>query len=260
MHSEGNPSILVIDDSLADLRILTEMMALQKMRISVAFNGSDGYERAILQQPDLILLDVRMPGMDGFATCRLLKANARTCMIPVIFLTAASDPAERVEGLTLGAVDYVCKPFTDEEVIARVNIHLRLAQSQGRTAAPPSAAEQGEPPSNNNRDAVLTAAAISHLQQNLRSAPTSEALARQLGTNEKRLNQAFQSSFAMSTSEWLRNERLQQARHLLTHTDTSIAQIGDHLGYSSPANFAKAFRERFGCSPRELRLSTIAKD
>lgn len=259
MHSEEKASILVIDDSLADLRILTEMMAMQKMRISVAFNGSDGYERAILQQPDLILLDVRMPGMDGFATCRLLKANAKTSLIPVIFLTAASDPEERVEGLTLGAVDYVCKPFAEQEVIARVNIHLRLAQGRGQPAALAAAAGQEESPGH-SRDAVLTAAAVNHLQQNLRTAPTSEALARQLGTNEKRLNQAFQSCFAMSASEWLRNERLQQARHLLTHTDTSIAQIGDHLGYSSPANFAKAFRERFGCSPRELRLAPPAKD
>ena len=246
------PSILMIDDSTVDLRLLMEMMSARQMRVNVAFNGQDGYRKATLQQPDLILLDVSMPVMDGFATCRMLKSDERTRYIPVIFLSASNGVEKRIDGLSLGAVDYIVKPFSEQEVIARVEIHLHLAYQ--RTL---SATDQGEIPTEGNlarRDAVLIQTATGYLRQHLGLPPSPEALAKILGTNEKRLNQAFQDGFAMPVFGWLREERLRQARDLLASTETPIGDIAEYLGYSSPANFAKAFRERFDCSPRELRI------
>lgn len=244
-----SPTLLLIDDSLADLRVLTEIMAAQGMRVSVARNGKEGYERAGLQRPDLILLDVRMPEMDGFATCRLLKADPRTRAIPVLFLSAAAAPEERVRGLTLGAVDYIGKPFHRDEVIARVNIHLQLGRRErederaGETPAAPAALTLR----------ALATAAAEHLRAHLDAPPSTAELARLFGTHEKRLSQAFQHHFAMTVYDWLREERLRRARHLLATTDTPIAPIADLLGYATPANFSRAFRDRFGCSPSELR-------
>ena len=250
-----NPSILIVDDSTVDLRLLMEMMASRSMRVNVAFNGKDGYQKATLARPDLILLDVVMPGIDGFATCRLLKSDKRTRHIPVIFLSAASEVDKRIEGLTLGGVDYIGKPFSEEEVIARVEIHLNLVRQKSLAPAAlkdsevDAALSQGVSPAN----AVLIRAATEHLRRHLKNPPAPELLARIVGTNEKRLNQAFQAGFALPVFAWLREERLRQARELLASTEASMASIADHLGYSNQANFAKAFQERFSCSPSNLR-------
>jgi AraC-like DNA-binding protein len=173
----------------------------------------------------------------------------------VIFLSAASEVEKRIEGLSLGAVDYIGKPFSEQEVIARVSVHLDLAQQ--RQPQPPSEINPDEPDTGDGlvrRDAVLIRTATDYLRQHLSSPPSPETLAKILGTNEKYLNQAFQDKFAMPVFAWLREERLRQARELLALTETPISNIGEHLGYSSGANFSKAFRERFNCSPSELRV------
>lgn len=239
-------SILLIDDSVADLRVLLDLLAARKWRTVVAFDGQDGYQKALLKQPDLILLDVRMPKMDGFATCRLLKANERTAHIPVIFLTAATEKEDRLTGLGLGAVDYIIKPYASEdEVLARIGIHLALARRLGAPAESPAVVPPDTPP--------LVRAASGVLLDNLASPPSPEALARQLGTNEKRLNEAFHAAYALPVMAWVREQRLRLARQLLAQTDTPIADIAAHCGYSSSANFATAFRERFECTPRDFR-------
>ncbi len=248
------PKILLIDDSAVDLGLLIQMMATRDMRITVAFNGQDGYDKALLQRPDLILLDVVMPRMDGFTACRLLKTNELTRYIPVIFLSAANELTKRLEGLSLGAVDFICKPFSEQEVIAKVEIHLNLAR-QLYTKNTTEATQTDDNSLFPSKDALLIHATINYLRENLRHPPSTETLAKTLGTNEKRLNQAFQTAFAMSVFEWLREERLRQARDLVTLTETSFVSISDHLGYCSPSNFSRAFRERFGCSARELRKS-----
>lgn len=253
MSSKMKCNILLIDDSTVDLRVLMELMSTRQMRVTVAFNGLDGYHKAVLLRPDLILLDVSMPVMDGFATCRMLKNNERTCHIPVIFLSAASEVEKRIEGLSLGAVDYIGKPFSEQEVIARVGIHLNLVIQRQSSLSLTNADEPDAEAELARRDTVLIRTATDYLREHLTLPPSPEALAKILGTNEKYLNQAFQDSFAMPVCAWLREERLRQARELLALTETPISDISEHLGYSSAANFSKAFRERFSCSPRELR-------
>ncbi|MBD2086779.1 response regulator [Trichocoleus sp. Lan] len=118
--------ILIVDDTPTNLGMLFDFLAHSGFQVLVAEDGESAIESAEYASPDLILLDVLMPGIDGFETCRRLKANQVTQDIPVIFMTALSETVDKVKGLNLGAVDYITKPLQHEEVLARVSIHLRL--------------------------------------------------------------------------------------------------------------------------------------
>ena len=124
--------ILVIDDSPSNIKVLVDTLKAEGFSTAIARNGETGLQRAEMLQPTLILLDVMMPEMDGFETCRRLKAKKATKEIPVIFMTALDSPDDKLTGLSLGAVDYVTKPFQVEEVLARVRIHHTLRQLQNQ--------------------------------------------------------------------------------------------------------------------------------
>ncbi len=124
---KGN--ILVVDDTPANLHLLFGMLAKQGYRVRVATNGPDAIESVHASSPDLILLDVMMPGMDGFEVCRRLKAEAQTCDIPIIFLSALDQTEDKVQAFTSGGVDYITKPFQIGEVMARVGTHVALQQA-----------------------------------------------------------------------------------------------------------------------------------
>jgi DNA-binding response OmpR family regulator len=118
--------ILIVDDMPTNLQVLSEAIRMVGWTTLIATDGETAIEQAEYAHPDLILLDVMMPGIDGFETCRRLKANPLIEAIPVIFMTALSDPLDKVKGLEIGAVDYITKPFQQEEVLARAKLHLKL--------------------------------------------------------------------------------------------------------------------------------------
>jgi DNA-binding NtrC family response regulator len=124
------PQILLVDDNATNLQVLYQTLDGHGYRLLAARNGRDALSIAQRAVPDLILLDVMMPEMDGFETCARLKADARTSEIAVIFLSALSEASDRVRGLELGAVDFVNKPFQAEEVLARVRTHLTIRDLQ----------------------------------------------------------------------------------------------------------------------------------
>ncbi|MEM6401503.1 MAG: response regulator [Cyanobacteria bacterium P01_D01_bin.116] len=119
--------ILLVDDNPTNLKVLFEAIGGYGWKALMATDGESAIEQAEYAKPDLILLDVMMPGIDGFETCHRLKANPITESIPVIFMTALSDTTDKVRGLEIGAVDYITKPFQKEEVIARLKLHLKLS-------------------------------------------------------------------------------------------------------------------------------------
>lgn len=119
--------ILLVDDNPNNLKVLSEAIQGYGWKALMATDGESAIEQIEYAKPDLILLDVMMPGIDGFETCHRLKTNPVTQNIPIIFMTALSDSAEKIKGLEMGAVDYITKPFQHEEVVARVKLHLKLA-------------------------------------------------------------------------------------------------------------------------------------
>jgi len=122
--------ILVVDDTAANLELLANMLEEAGYHARSAANGELALRSVQARQPALILLDIRMPGMDGFEVCRRLKENALTRDIPVIFLSALANKTDKLKGFELGAVDYITKPFHNEEVLARVRIHMALSAAQ----------------------------------------------------------------------------------------------------------------------------------
>jgi diguanylate cyclase (GGDEF)-like protein/PAS domain S-box-containing protein len=128
------PILLMVDDTPANLGMLARLLEERGFDIAVAQDGEEAIARAHFIKPDLILLDVMMPGMDGFETCRHLKATPELADIPVIFMTALADSADKVAGFQAGGVDYVTKPFQIDEVLARIKTHLTLRAAQRQLA------------------------------------------------------------------------------------------------------------------------------
>lgn len=246
----ATPHVLIVDDSLDELRLLLETLRLARLRISVARDGAQAYARAVGGMPDLILMDVQMPRMDGFHALRLLKANPATANIPVIFLTARSELDHRLTGLEGGGVDYVTKPFAPEEVLARIRIHLSRVPK-------PAGDDMAETPPGLTGDQVLAHAARQYLSEHLAQPPGVDELARRLGTHEKRLAGVFREEWGVTVFEYIRNERLRLARKLLSETSLRIVDIADELGFSTSANFATSFREQTGMTPSEFRKRSM---
>jgi diguanylate cyclase (GGDEF)-like protein/PAS domain S-box-containing protein len=127
-------TILIVDDIPANLAIAVDHLEDNNFQVLVAQDGEEGIERAQLVKPDLVLLDVMMPGIDGFETCRRLKADESTRDIPVIFMTALSDTSDKIAAFAAGAVDYVSKPFQVAELMARIKTQLTMRAAQKQLA------------------------------------------------------------------------------------------------------------------------------
>lgn len=245
--------ILVIDDAPESLQRLSSTLREQGWRVSVATTGRQGFHRAQALSPDLILLDVQMPDMDGFATCRLLQESPRTHDIPVIFLTAAGDDEQRLKGLQHGGADYIVKPFLPAEVVARVRIHLR------RSTQPP-AASPSEPMSLLSQGEVILRASMRFINENLADLPPLVDIAHEAGTHDKKLSAIFRQHLGMPVFAWVREERLRVARDWLVDSHMSIQDIAEQVGFHSAANFATAFRQRMGITPSQYRKNLQPAD
>ncbi len=246
------PRILLIDDSPIDLRLMVEFLRGRGFVVLVAQDGEQGLARARDLVPDLVLLDVRMPGHDGYEVCRRLKAETATRDVPVIFLTGADDVSERLAGFEAGAVDYIVKPFFEEEVVARIRVHLRRTEAADAAAA--AALDLGQ----REREWVKQACVL--LDERLGDPPTVLELARTVGTNERRLSELFREQTGTTVFGYLREQRLLMAARLLVQTNIPVQDMAEQIGYSTSSNFITAFRARFGCSPRRYRTMNGAGD
>lgn len=129
---DGPNAILIVDDMPVNIDALFKYLSQKGFKVFVARDGESALEQATLALPDLILLDIVMPGIDGFETCRRFKAQDATKDIPVIFMTALADTGDKIKGFEVGAVDYVTKPIQHEEVLARITAHLTIRSLQQR--------------------------------------------------------------------------------------------------------------------------------
>ncbi len=123
-------TVLIVDDIPENLQVLGNVLLTHGLDVGFAVNGMQAIEAIEFNKPDIVLLDIMMPGMDGYEVCRILKSNPETADIPIIFLTAKNQTEDLVEAFNIGAVDFVTKPFNPSELLARVFTHLEIKKSR----------------------------------------------------------------------------------------------------------------------------------
>lgn len=232
------PHILLIDDSPEDVRPILLALRNQGWRISTSHDARQGLQRALILCPDLILLDVQMPHLDGFTFCRLLREAEATKHTPVIFLTSASTLEQRLEGLQVGGVDYVLKPYEPLEVLARMRVHLHLQPRGGIAADGGHTTVEGNGP-------PLLKAAVRMINQNLTQLPSLPELARKVGTHEKRLSALFREHMGCTVFAYVREARLRKSQELLSDSEMTVQILPMWLASAarviSPRLFASAW-------------------
>jgi formate hydrogenlyase transcriptional activator len=205
-------TVLVVDDDAASLSALFECLRRAGYRVLVAQDGRSALERAANGKPALILLDVMMPDLDGFETCRRLNEDPATADIPVLFLTALADTTEKLKGFDAGAVDYLTKPFQWEEVLARVRTHLRLREAERALATANATLE--ERVATRTRELTAALAELEQLKQRLQA--ENVYLQQELGADERGI---------VGSSPALRNVLAHVAR--VARSDTTVLVTGE---------------------------------
>ena len=131
MEGKENKSLIqIVDDDLKNLQVAGRNLEKKGYRVSLSQNGQEAIKIAELIKPDLILLDIMMPGMDGFEVCKILKGNTELQQIPIIFITLKNDTSDIVKCFKVGGVDFISKPFNELEFLARVENHLEIKKSR----------------------------------------------------------------------------------------------------------------------------------
>lgn len=251
--SANFPRLLIIDHQPAFIDPLVRFLRARSLDIHVAFDGAEALDEAVAHSPDLILLGLAMPGMDGHDVCQRLKADTRTADVPVIFLSASSAIEDKLKSFALGAVDYITKPYSADEVEARVFVQLRnkwqierLHSMLGRRVIE-RAGDKAFP------DEQLFNRALAELDKRMSNPPGLIELAAKLGTNERKLTEIFRQRVRMTVFDYFSELRLQTACHLLASSGMKIQSIASHVGYRNAGDFTRAFRRRHELSPREYR-------
>ncbi len=257
---ESTPRILIVDDEQDSIALLLSYLEGQAFDILVALDGQDGLLKAVHGQPDLILLDVSMPGLDGFALCRLLKEDFRTRQIPVIFLSGRVGLEDKLEGFAAGGIDYITKPFSEAEALARVMVHIHVRQRMENLETAAGLRLLEAVGGGLNPEDALFAKAVQVLERDLATPPGLIELAHGLGTNERKLTLIFRRKAGMTVFEYLAELRLESARRLLKGSKLQIQLIASRVGYRNAGDFTRAFRRRYGVGPREYRQALGVRD
>lgn len=248
---ENGAIVLVIEDD-ADMRAFICTVLRDGYRVIDAEDGSAGFETAAEVIPDLIISDLMMPKLDGYALCRKLKNDTRTSHIPVILLTARAGVADKLTGLQVGADDYLIKPFRSDELLARVHnliaVRRKLIATLGKKALFTPETLQVTP---------VDQAFLQRVRQVIEREMGDEAfgletLCAEMAMSERQLRRKVKALLGHAPSQVIRGMRLQRARQLLEQGAGTVAEIAYQVGFSSPAYFTKSFREAFGVLPSEV--------
>ena len=244
------PLLLLVEDN-PDVRLYMRGRLQDRYRIIEAEDGIVGFERALAEIPDLIISDVMMPHLDGFALCRKLKTDPRTCHIPVILLTARASGGSKIEGLETGADDYVTKPFNADELRVRVKNLIEQRRRLRERFQREFILKPREEAVSSADDRFLCRA-MEVVEAHLDDAGFSaEQFARELGLSATHLYRRLKALTGYSATEFVRMVRLKRAAYLIERGRGNMAEIAYEVGFNNPSYFAARFREVYGVSPSE---------
>ncbi len=254
---EQASTILIVDDNPHNLSVAVDSLSEIGATVIIARSGQSGLKRARYAEPDLILLDILMPEMDGFEVCQQLKQDRKTSAIPVIFMTALSDTANKVKGLRAGGIDYVTKPFNVEELLARVTNHLNTQKTiqafQNRNQVLQKLVPDGSfmqpsalPQSNLQR-------AMRYIQMHLGENITLEAIASELGMSQFYFCRWFKQSVGTSPYQYVLQRRVERAKALLQRRELSPAAVALECGFNSQSHLIHHFKKQVGMTPKQYQ-------
>ncbi len=249
-HHSEMPTVLLVEDN-DDFRFYLKDNLKNNYRIIEATNGKEGWHKALAVHPQLIVSDISMPYMDGIVLSRKLKADKRTCHIPIILLTALTGEVQQLQGLQTGANDYITKPFNFEILHAKMRSLLTLRRDLKTTYTRQIKVLQPEVKIQ-TEDERLLQAIVRCLEENMISPQLSvEFLSRQVGMSRSSLYSKVLELTGETPVEYIRSFKLDKASILLEKSDFSISEIAYQTGFSTPNYFARAFKAKFNMLPSE---------
>lgn len=250
--ADGHKTILLVDDNADILKYLSAAMS-SAFHVLTAANGNKAIDLLGSESIDLVVSDVMMPDMDGVQLCRAIKRNLRTSHIPVILLSAKADVADRLEGLHVGADDYIAKPFNMDELLAKVRNRIRtrdsiiMHYSQNTATIEPSKGAQ------NPLDEEFLNKAVKVMNEHLDDSQfTTDEFARHMCMSRSNLHLKMKALTGESTNDFVRRVRMQRAVELLKTRRNTEAEVSAMVGYNTPAYFATAFKAFYGRTPSSL--------
>lgn len=247
------PLVLLIEDNADVITYLRSFLG-GEYQIITATSGQEGIDKALEHIPDLVVSDVMMPEKDGFEVCATLKTDERSSHIPVILLTAKSDDASRLEGLTHGADAYLAKPFNKEELLVRIEklieLRRRLQAHYQRAGELVQLKEKTDPTPEDRFLQKLVAIVEENLADENFGLPD---LCRKAGLSRSQLFRKVKALTGKPTTHFIRSIRLARAKELLETTGMSVSEVAFAVGFSWLNYFSRVFREEFGVMPSEVR-------
>ncbi len=245
------PSLLIVDDS-EDVRKYLYSLLEDDYKISLAENGEEGIKVASETNPDLIISDVMMPSMDGMEFCNKIKSNWMTSDIPVILLTAKASTESKLEGLEIGADDYLTKPFDSRELFTRIK-NLLEQRRRLRDKYNKDIQIKAETSDLNSADSEFINKALELLEKYIdKTNFGTEQLAKELFVSRTQLHRKILTITGQAPGEFIRIFKLKRAAQLLLDGKFSVTQVAYEIGFSSPAQFTRAFTKQFNCLPSEF--------
>lgn len=244
-------TILVVEDN-ADVRLVLETELEDDYEVLVAEDGREGMERAILNVPDLVITDIMMPILSGLDLCNELKTNEVTNHIPVIMLTALGTEPNQIEGLEMGANDYISKPFSVPVLKLRISNLLQSRQNY-RTRILKQVATSGGVESFSFEDRFMERL-VMRIGENLSDPEFGvEELATQMNMAGRTLQRKLKAMADETPKGLIRSMRLNRAKKLIEEGTLSIAEVAFQTGFYEPTNFSRSFKKKFGFSPSSVR-------
>lgn len=249
---EELPAILIVEDNL-ELRNFIKSIFSTSYKVLEAENGKQGLEIAKEQLPDLIISDVMMPVMDGIQMCKKIKSSVNTSHIPLILLTARTSETFKLEGLELGADDYITKPFDARVLKLKVNNLVKLRKAM-QEVFQDSRVLNIEPKhvTVTSADEIFLKKAIESVERNISNSEyTVEDLEREVGFSRMQLYRKLKALTGQSGNEFIRTVRLKRAAQLIEQNQLTIAEVTYDVGFTDLQYFRKCFKKQFGVNPSE---------
>ena len=240
------PRILVIDDDPAIVELVSINLEMAGYDISQASDGIRGQALAVQMVPDLIVLDLMLPKVDGFTVCQRLRRDDRTADIPVLMLTALGETQNKVDGFNAGADDYLTKPCTVEQLLSAISTRLQRHQEIQHPAEDPDDISIFP-------DCPKLETVFQFIDRYYHQPIHLSDVASAAGYSPAYLTNLSQNQTGRTIKKWITERRMVQARQLLKETSQSIKQIAEEIGYGDAGYFTRQFRKLHGTTPNMWR-------